>query len=228
MLGVLVPEVEGSVAAGGAEGAVDGVEGYRVHGVDVADVAVIGWGLAVAFEAEVGGGVFLLDVLDRATAFDGADGEAGGVGEASDDARLPFQGRLDRLVELGRFVQVDDVDVAVCRADDEEVVLAVDAVDSFLAVHTGDGGGLSQIPVFDCFVPGSGDEYGASGAGNVDHTYASDRLVVCGYLLSLGASSGEIQHASCFVCAASNYLCTVLREQSAHDNSNDRVSKTYL
>ena len=50
VLGVLVPEVEGAVGAGGAEGAVHGVEGYSVDGVDVGGVAA-GWGgFAVAFE----------------------------------------------------------------------------------------------------------------------------------------------------------------------------------
>jgi hypothetical protein len=53
VLGVLVPEVEGAVRAGGAEGAVDRVEGYGVYGVDFCDVALGGVGLAVAFEGEV-------------------------------------------------------------------------------------------------------------------------------------------------------------------------------
>ena len=53
VLGVLVPEVEGPVGAGGAEGAVLRVEGDRVHAVDVALVARVRRGLAVAFEREV-------------------------------------------------------------------------------------------------------------------------------------------------------------------------------
>lgn len=54
VLGVLVPEVEGAVAAGGGEGAVHGVEGDGVDGVDVGDVARLRGGLSVAFEGEVG------------------------------------------------------------------------------------------------------------------------------------------------------------------------------
>lgn len=54
VLGVFVPEVEGAVAAGGGEGAVDGVEGDGVDGVDVGDVAGLRGGLSVAFEGEVG------------------------------------------------------------------------------------------------------------------------------------------------------------------------------
>ena len=53
VLGVLVPEVECAVAAGGAEGAVYRVEGDGVDGVDFGDVALGGVGLAVAFEGEV-------------------------------------------------------------------------------------------------------------------------------------------------------------------------------
>ena len=141
VLGVLVPEVEGAVGAGGGEGAVLGVEGDGVDGEDVADVAAVGRGLAVAFEGEVGGGVFLLNVLDRAAAFDAADCEPGGVGEAREDSRLPLQGALEGFVEVGRFVQVDDVDVAVRGADDEELVPGVDAVDALLAGDCRDGVG---------------------------------------------------------------------------------------
>lgn len=53
MFGVLVPEMEGAVATGGAEGAVFGVEGDGVYGVDFGDVALGGVGLAVAFEGKV-------------------------------------------------------------------------------------------------------------------------------------------------------------------------------
>lgn len=56
MLGVLVPEVEGAVGAGGAEGAVLRMEGDGVDAVDVALVARVGGRLAVAFEGEVGSG----------------------------------------------------------------------------------------------------------------------------------------------------------------------------
>lgn len=52
VLSVLVPEVEGAVRPGGAEGAVDGVEGDVVDGEDVGDV--VGGRVAVALEGEVG------------------------------------------------------------------------------------------------------------------------------------------------------------------------------
>jgi hypothetical protein len=56
VLGILVPEVECAVAAGSAEGAVDGVEGDGVDRVDVGYVASVGGVLAMALEREVGAG----------------------------------------------------------------------------------------------------------------------------------------------------------------------------
>lgn len=57
MLGVLVPEVECAVAAGGAEGALGWVEVDAVDGVAVGCVGgAVGVVLAVAFEGEVGAG----------------------------------------------------------------------------------------------------------------------------------------------------------------------------
>jgi hypothetical protein len=60
VLGVLVPEVEGTVGASGGEGAVLWVERNGVHGVDLRDVAVGGVLLAMALE----GKVETRDVLD--------------------------------------------------------------------------------------------------------------------------------------------------------------------
>lgn len=158
VLGVLIPEVEGAVAAGCAESSVDGVEGDGVDGVDVADVALAGWCLAVALEGEVGGGVLLFDVLNGATTFDGTDGETGGIGKAADYPRLPLEGGLHGLVKLGRLVQVDDVDVAICGTDDEKLVLDIHRVNAFLALHACDWCLLPDIPVLHRLIPRSGDQ----------------------------------------------------------------------
>lgn len=107
----------------------------------------------MAFEAEVGAGVFLFDVLDGTAAFDTTDGETGGVCETADDPRLPLEGRLHGFVEGSGVVQVDDVDVTICGADHEEFVLDVHGVNTFLTFHLCDGGLLSQIPVFHFLVP---------------------------------------------------------------------------
>lgn len=158
MLGVLVPEMERAVAAGGRERAVLGVEGDIVYAVDVGNVALRG--VAVALETEVGGRILLLDVLDGATALDGADREARGIGEAADHARLPLERTLNRLVELERILQVHDVNVAVCGADDEEVVADVHRVDSLLRGDGANGRALSEIPIFDRLIPTARDQHG--------------------------------------------------------------------
>lgn len=58
MLGVLVPEMEGAVGAGGAEGAVHRVEGDGVDAEHVRHVACRGRRLSVAFEGKVGAKAF--------------------------------------------------------------------------------------------------------------------------------------------------------------------------
>ena len=138
-----------------AKGTVYRVETYCVDGVDVADVAGIWGGLTVTFEAEIGRGVFLLNVLDRAAPFYRADCVSRRICEASDYPCLPFERGLLGLVEFCGFIEVHNVDVAVRCADDEKLILGVDAVDAFLTVHRGDGVGLPEIPVFDGLVPAS-------------------------------------------------------------------------
>ena len=201
--------MECAVRAGGAESAVDGVEGDGVYGVYVALVAGPGGGLPMAFEAEVGGGVFFLDVLDGAAAFYGADGEAGRIGEAGYDSRLPFEWGLHCFVEFGGFIEGDDVDVAVGGADDEHFVFAVNAVNALLTWDCGDRVGGSEVPVFDCFVPTAGYEDLACLAGDIDHADGADGLVMYCYLL--GCTTGtKVEKASCFIGAAANYLSAVL------------------
>lgn len=53
MLGVFIPEVEGTVRTGSGEGAVLWVEGNGVYGKDLGSVAGVRVGLAMAFEREV-------------------------------------------------------------------------------------------------------------------------------------------------------------------------------
>lgn len=62
-------------------------------------------------------GIFLLDVLNSTAAFYTSHSEPGGIREAADDTRLPFQRALHGFVEFHRVVEVDDVDVAVRCTD---------------------------------------------------------------------------------------------------------------
>ena len=65
MLRVLIPEVEGAVAAGGGESAVLRVKGNGVNGVDFSHVAVIWVVDAVAFKGEICTVVRWIDLLVR-------------------------------------------------------------------------------------------------------------------------------------------------------------------
>ena len=158
VLCILIPEMEGTVTASGAESAMDRVKGDVVNGVDVADVALVGRGLAVTFEAEVGARVLIFDILDGTAALDTTDGKPGGIDEAAYHPRLPLKRGLHSLVEFGGVVEVDDVDVPVCRTNHQELAFYVHSVYPFLALNRGNRGGLSEIPVFDRLVPRTGDE----------------------------------------------------------------------
>ena len=158
MLCVLVPEVECAVATGCAEGTMNGVEADRVDGVDVADVAVGRWSLTVALEGEVEAVVLVLDVLNSTTTFNTTHRKSRGIAEAANHSSLPFKRRLHSLVEFGRVVEVNDVDVTISGANDQELILDIHRVDSLLAIDVGDGSLLSQIPVFDSLIPGASHE----------------------------------------------------------------------
>ena len=116
----------------------------------------------MAFEAEVVGGVFLIDVLNGTPAFNRADGKAVCLLEAGHDARLIFERRLYRLVDLVRLLEVDNVDIAVCGANDEKLVLDVHGVDPLLTFNCCNRLGLSQVPVLHFLVPATGNEKGVT------------------------------------------------------------------
>lgn len=210
VLGILIPEVEGAITAGSAEGAVNGVEGDVVDGVDVVDVALAGRGLAVAFEAEVGARVLFLDVLDGTAALDTADGETSGIDETADDPCLPFERGLHGLVELGGVVEIDDVDIAVCRADDQQFIFHVHAVHPFLAFNRSNGGRLPQIPVLDCLVPRPGDEKRGVSCRVRDHIAASNGGIVSRDLHGSSRTSRKIEHPGSFIGTCADNLGSIL------------------
>ena len=78
MFGVLVPEIESTVAACGGKGA-HGMEGHSIDSIQfgVFRVRV----LPVTLEGKVFGQICVLNVLDCHTALDAADTKAGLVGE---------------------------------------------------------------------------------------------------------------------------------------------------
>ena len=101
------------------------------------------------------------------------------------------------------------MDPAFGGTDDEHFVAPdVHGVDAVFAFEGCDGLLLAQVPVFDGFVPGAGDEHGAVVDG--DGFDAADRLVMGGDLLGLRGAGAEIEHAGCFVCAAAEDFLAVL------------------
>ena len=214
VLGVLVPEVEGTVATGGAEGTVDGVERDGVDRVDVTDVAIGGRGLAVALEGEVGGLVLLLDVVDGAATLDTADGVTGCIAEAADYPRLPLERGLIGLVDLGRVVEIDHVDVAVSGADHQQLVFDIHAIDALLTLQRRNWGLLSQIPVLDRLVPRAGDEKRLAAYRRVgNHVAASNRGIVGSDLSGGGTVRTKVQQASSFISTGTDDLGSVLRKK---------------
>lgn len=215
MLSVLVPKVESAIAARSAEGAVHWMEGDGIDRVDVAGVA--DRGAAVALEAEVVALVFVIHVLNSASTFDASHRESRAVREGADDACLPLQRRLDGLVEVGGIFEVDDLDPAFRGADYEHLVVAhVHAVDAVFALDACDWLRLPQVPIFDCFVPATGDEHWAV----VEHNrfYAADRLIVrcdldcvCG----LCFARSQVEHFSLLVRTGAEDLLAVLSSQLA-------------
>lgn len=153
VLGVFVPEVEGTVGTSCAEGSVDGVEANGVDSVDIADVGRARGGLAMTLEGEVRGGILLVDVLNGTSAFCGADGKPRGIGKATDYPRLPLERRLHGLKDGGRIVQIDDVDITICSADHEKLILDIHCVHAILTREGGDWVLLTQIPIFHRLVP---------------------------------------------------------------------------
>jgi len=144
VFGVLVPEMECSVAACCAEGTVDGVEADGVNGEDIANVAVVGWCLAMALETEVVAGILVVDVLNSTAALYTAHRKASTIAKSTDHTCLPFEGRLNGFEEGGGVLEVDDVDPAFCGANDEHLVTAnVHGVDALFGIDCCNGRLLS-------------------------------------------------------------------------------------
>ena len=148
--------------------------------------------------------------MNGTAAFDAADCKAGRVAEAADHAGLPFQRALHRLVEFGGLIQIHDIDIAVCGGANQQLVHHIDAVDSFLAGNRRDRRRLAQIPIFDGFVPGSGDEHWSRLARHVDKAHAAHWLIMSCDLLRRGRVGLDVQHARSFVGSAANDFGAIL------------------
>lgn len=144
--------------------------------------------------------------MDSATAFDATDGKSGRVSKAADNPSLPFERTLQCLVDFGGILEVDDVDVSVGGANNAEVVLDVQGVDSFLAGDGRRGTLLPEIPVLDSLVPRSRDNHRAVAA--IEEATVPHGLVMCSNDNVLLRS--EIADLDVLVGASRSDLCSVL------------------
>lgn len=94
VLRITVPEVESAVTTGGRESTMDGMERDRIDTVDVGDIPIRAscrWCVAVAFETEIIGRVFFLNILNCASTLDTTDGKARRIREGRHHPGLIFQ-----------------------------------------------------------------------------------------------------------------------------------------
>ena len=151
-------------------------------------------------------GILILDVLDGAAALNAANGKTGGIREAADHPSLPLEGALYGLVQFRGLLEVDDVDIPVCRANHQQVVLHVHRVHALLDLHRRGGLLLPEVPVFHRLVPRSRRHHRR--AVGFEVPYASYGLFVLCYLE--GLAGGEIGHSGLLVGAARDQLLSVL------------------
>jgi hypothetical protein len=64
-------------------------------------------------------GIFVLDVLNCTTSLNGSDSKTRRVAKTRHNTCLPLQRARNRLVNLGRILQIDHVDMALSSGDDQ-------------------------------------------------------------------------------------------------------------
>jgi hypothetical protein len=126
--------------------------------------------------------ILLLDILNSTSAFNTANGKSSGVREAANSSCLPFQRTLQCLVDLRRLAQVDDIDISICRANNQKVLLNIQCVDSFLHLDSSDRLRLAQVPVLYSLIPRTRNYHGLVRPHRLKIPYAAYRLVVYGNL----------------------------------------------
>lgn len=114
--------------------------------------------------------------MNRAAPLNAANRKAGSVSETTNYSGLPFERALERLVDLGRVLEVDNVDVAVGGAHDAQVVAHVGRVHALLALQGSRSALLTQIPVLDRLVPRARHHHGCAAA--VEEAARAHGLVV--------------------------------------------------
>ena len=154
--------------------------------------------------------VFLLNILDSASSFNTSNSKARRVWKTTHNSGLPLQRTLYRLIEFRRLTQVDDVDISICCAHNQEILLYIQSIDSLLTCHSSNRLTLSQIPVLDGLIPRAGHDHRGVRLRGLKVTNTAYRLIVCCDLGSCVLVRPEVNHFRSFVCSGSNNLCAIL------------------
>jgi hypothetical protein len=230
VLCVLVPEVECAVGAGGAKGAVDGVEGYCVYRVDFCNVALRGVGLAVAFEGEVKAveiistccvvgedgenipSILILNILNRAPSLNTPHREPRRVAKAAHNPCLPLQRARNCFVDLCWIAQVHHVNVALRCRYNEQVAVDVHAVHALTRIECTDRLRALQVPKLDRLVPRAGCD--VVFAAGLEPAHALDGFGVgfglLGGDLATCGRGAEVDDVEVAGGVAGSYTCAVL------------------
>lgn len=152
--------------------------------------------------------LFVLDVVDCASAFCAPYCETGGIYESANAACLPFQRALDCFVELLRLAKIDDVQISICRSYHQKLVSRIHSIDSILTVYRRNRRALSQVPVLYFLIPASRHQNRSLGAWHFYHLTTSNGRIMYGNLSLF--KTDQINHSGCFVCANAKYLLSVL------------------
>lgn len=148
--------------------------------------------------------------MKRASPLDTGDREPGRIENATDHPRLLLEGALDCLVEGGRVVQVDNVDMSLGGPDHEQLVPYVHGVDPLLTGECRDGRRLPEVPISHRLIPRAGRDHRGVSIGGLEEAHRADGRVVRGHLLGSGTVGREIQDAGSLVCSSANDFLSIL------------------
>ncbi|KAJ8578883.1 hypothetical protein ON010_g309 [Phytophthora cinnamomi] len=190
LAGILVPEAERAISARCGEGS-ERVERNVAHRVNVRSVAVA-LKCKVIPEKQCKAPlvrpstfrheksrlyeplVLVFNVLNCAASLDRADREARCVREARNGARLELEVRLDGLVDLRGFADVEHVHLAVGCGHHQQRVFDVHGVAALRELHGRHGRGRPGVPVLERLVPAARGH----AVGLLNSRNAADRRVV--------------------------------------------------
>jgi hypothetical protein len=157
-------------------------------------------------------GIFVLDVLNCTTSLNGSDSKTRRVAKTRHNTCLPLQRARNRLVNLGRILQVDHVDMALSSCDDQQLVFHIHAVHALLRIQRTDGFRAFQVPELDCLVPRAGCNVVITAGLEPAHAFDGLGMGFCLLRrdLSTGGGGTEVNDVEVAGRIAGGYTSTIL------------------